>query len=368
MTILQATQAYEQWLATSTPLIRADIRLKHVLMAETPLAFLRATFYRWMDLWPKVCRETAPAPRVLAVGDLHIENFGTWRDAEGRLIWGINDFDEVSLLPYTIDLVRLAASALLAIRQDHLILKSKTVCGAILEGYAEALRKGGEPFVMGEKHRFFLPMLHSVERDPLHFWRKMRSFRTLGRDIPQDMMRALRSVLPETELPCRFVHRIAGLGSLGKQRVVALANWHGSTIAREAKALSPSACLWANTRSATNTLHYAEVLSNAVRCPDPMVQIQGSWLLRRLAPDCCRIELAALGRIRELVDLLRAMGWETANIHLGSGESARRKILADLARRPGGWLRKEAKAMVEATIDDWKRWRSRTTAKRGKRG
>jgi len=31
---------------------------------------------------------------VLAVGDLHVENFGTWRDAEGRLIWGVNDFDE----------------------------------------------------------------------------------------------------------------------------------------------------------------------------------------------------------------------------------------------------------------------------------
>ena len=30
----------------------------------------------------------------LSVGDLHVENFGTWRDSEGRLIWGINDFDE----------------------------------------------------------------------------------------------------------------------------------------------------------------------------------------------------------------------------------------------------------------------------------
>jgi len=36
---------------------------------------------------------------VLAVGDLHVENFGTWRDAEGRLIWGVNDFDEAWRLP-----------------------------------------------------------------------------------------------------------------------------------------------------------------------------------------------------------------------------------------------------------------------------
>ena len=109
MNIVEATQSYERWLAAFTSLIRPDLRLKHAFMAETPLAFLRATFYRWMDLWPQICPEAAKVPRVLAVGDLHIENFGTWRDAEGRLIWGINDFDEASPLPYTNDLVRLAA-------------------------------------------------------------------------------------------------------------------------------------------------------------------------------------------------------------------------------------------------------------------
>ncbi len=48
------------------------------------------------------------------MGDLHIENFGTWRDLEGRLIWGINDVDEAYPVRYPNDLVRLAASAFLA--------------------------------------------------------------------------------------------------------------------------------------------------------------------------------------------------------------------------------------------------------------
>ena len=52
-------------------------------------------------------------PKVLAVGDLHIENFGTWRDSEGRLVWGVNDFDETWRLPYTQDLVRLTTSTLI---------------------------------------------------------------------------------------------------------------------------------------------------------------------------------------------------------------------------------------------------------------
>src|ERR1039458_5738131 len=34
------------------------------------------------------------APKVLAVGDLHVGSFGTWRDTEGRLSWGVDDFDE----------------------------------------------------------------------------------------------------------------------------------------------------------------------------------------------------------------------------------------------------------------------------------
>ena len=93
--------------------------------------FLRATFYRWAQLWAKVCPDAAKAPAVLAVGDLHVENFGTWRDIEGRLIWGINDFDEVNYMPYTIDLVRLAASAHFAINEGHLHLLKRGASKAI---------------------------------------------------------------------------------------------------------------------------------------------------------------------------------------------------------------------------------------------
>ena len=51
---------------------------------------------------------------MLAVGDIHLENFGTWRDADGRLVWGVNDFDEAAEMPYALDLIRLATSALVA--------------------------------------------------------------------------------------------------------------------------------------------------------------------------------------------------------------------------------------------------------------
>ena len=141
-------------------------------MAESPFPFLRATFYRWVQRWPEVCPELAAAPAVLGVGDLHVENFGTWRDAEGRLIWGINDFDEAWPMPYTNDLVRLATSALLAGRENHLALDPDDACDAILEGYGKTLEQGGCPLVLAERHPWLREMATGNLRDPEPFWAK----------------------------------------------------------------------------------------------------------------------------------------------------------------------------------------------------
>jgi uncharacterized protein (DUF2252 family) len=77
MNIFKATADFERWLAKRLPVVRQDIALKHKHMAEAAFPFFRATFCRWLQLWPEVCPELAKAPSVLAVGDLHIENFGT---------------------------------------------------------------------------------------------------------------------------------------------------------------------------------------------------------------------------------------------------------------------------------------------------
>src|ERR1700737_2146272 len=87
MNIVKATRQFERWLAEKIPLVRQDLALKHAHMAEASFPFFRATFYRWLQQWPELCPDLTKAPNVVAVGDLHIENFGTWRDQEGRLIW-----------------------------------------------------------------------------------------------------------------------------------------------------------------------------------------------------------------------------------------------------------------------------------------
>src|SRR3984885_16194591 len=91
--IVDLTASYEMWMRSCAKVRQSDLRSKHELMRETSFAFFRGTFYRWAQLWPTVCSDLCGAPKVLAVGDLHVNSFGTWRDAEGRLCWGVDDFD-----------------------------------------------------------------------------------------------------------------------------------------------------------------------------------------------------------------------------------------------------------------------------------
>lgn len=196
MNIKKATQKYEAWVAKRAVLVEPDLALKHRRMAEDEFSFLRATFYRWVQLWPGVCPDLAKAPSVLAVGDLHVENFGTWRDVEGRLIWGVNDFDEAYPLAYTNNLVRLAMSAHLAIAANHLAVDAADACGRILAGYMDGLEAGGQPFVLEEEHGWLRELALGELRDPVRFWAKMEALATVRGGIAKRVRKALEWLLP----------------------------------------------------------------------------------------------------------------------------------------------------------------------------
>ena len=356
MDISKATARYESWLATYTALVRRDLEAKHEAMAQSPFSFLRATFYRWAQRWPKVCANLAGAPPVLAIGDLHVENFGTWRDSEGRLIWGINDFDEAWTMAYTNDLVRLATSANLAIQEKQLHVGLGEACEALVEGYVTYLERRGQPFVLDNRHTELRAMAHGDLRAPGPYWEKLSALPIIRKGVPDSAIAALEHMLPESKLRYRIAHRVAGLGSLGHQRFLALADWRGGLVAREAKATAPSACLWAGGRQEPIEILYHAITSRAVRCPDPTLHVQGQWVVRRLAPDCSVIALDSLPTKRDDLCLLQAMGAETANVHLGSKE-ARASVQRDLKGRKPNWLRSAAEAMTDALQQDWETWR-----------
>jgi hypothetical protein len=353
MDIRTATVEYERWLGEHIPIVQSQMRLKHRRMGKDIFSFFRATFYRWAQQWEDVCPELAGAPRVLAVGDLHIDSFGTWRDAEGRLAWGVDDFDEAYPLPYTNDLLRLATSARLAIDLGHLGLKNRVACEVILSGYRHGLRKRGCSFVCAEEDDWLNRLGLQELRRPVSFWSGMKQLPTVREPQPASARRVLTRSLPEPKLSYRVVRRVAGLGSLGRSRYVALAKWRGGLVAREAKAGTRSACAWARGENGHTNVYYQRILEGAVRSPDPCQHWEDGWVVRRLCPDSNPIEIANLPKKRDEETLLFAMGCETANVHLGS----KRRIQAvekDLETRPSNWLRTAARQAAKTVLQDWR--------------
>jgi hypothetical protein len=352
MNIIEATNSYEKWLGQHLPLVSADIALKHERMAEDCFQFLRATFYRWVQHWDEACTDLKNDVQVLAVGDLHVENFGTWRDLDGRLIWGINDYDEAFTFSYAIDLVRLGVSAQLAIREGMFNCNGEDAIEAILDGYEDGFEVGGLPFVLEEHHRWLRQIALSELRDPILFWKKTRAWEPAKGKWVSDAQKALKSALPDMTSEPNVVRRIAGLGSLGRPRFAAVVDCHGGKICREAKALAPSAGSWVR-HPDRRSQHIGEILACAKRVPDPIYYVKDKWLIRRLAPHCSKIELTHLPKRRDELELLRAMGFETSNIHLGS-LNKKQNIVKKKWRRN---IRLAIDEMTELTLEDFRVWR-----------
>ncbi|MEW5811687.1 MAG: DUF2252 domain-containing protein [Actinomycetota bacterium] len=127
-------------------LMRADpdaFRTKFRKMAADPFAFFRGSaclFYadvaaredRWAD------ERTA---RVWIQGDLHAENFGTYMDGAGVLIFDVNDFDEAFVGHFTWDLQRFAASIALMCWQKALSDEQiSSLIAAFVEAYVAQVR------------------------------------------------------------------------------------------------------------------------------------------------------------------------------------------------------------------------------------
>ena len=151
-------EAFADLMAADPVAFRAKFRK----MAADPFAFYRGSdclFYadvvRLEDPW--VDERTR---RVWIQGDLHAENFGTYMDGSGALIFDVNDFDEAYLGHFTWDVQRLAASvALLGWRKA---LSDQSI-DELVGGYAQAYLDQVRAFVETESDQDF--SLHLASTD-----------------------------------------------------------------------------------------------------------------------------------------------------------------------------------------------------------
>jgi uncharacterized protein (DUF2252 family) len=137
-------------------------RSKFRKMAADPFAFYRGSaclFYADMatldDRW-----SDERTSRVWIQGDLHAENFGTYMDGTGRIVFDVNDFDEAYLGHLSWDLRRFVASfALLAWRKAL----GDDVIADLLRGYLNAYLDQVESFTRSDEDRSFALLRENTE-------------------------------------------------------------------------------------------------------------------------------------------------------------------------------------------------------------
>jgi uncharacterized protein (DUF2252 family) len=154
------------YVETYPTLIDADPtawRGKFRKMASSPFAFYRgsaALFYRDIrdgDDDPFLDERTS---RVWIQGDLHCDNFGTYMNSAGVLVFDVNDFDESYVGAFTWDLKRLAASLALLGYQKALADDAITrMIETVLRSYARQV----EAFAAGETERDFALTLATTD-------------------------------------------------------------------------------------------------------------------------------------------------------------------------------------------------------------
>jgi hypothetical protein len=323
-------------------------------MRKNAFIFLRATYFRWARKIGTWCPELMDAPKVLAVGDLHLENFGTWRDADGRLVWGVNDFDEAASMPYVIDLVRLVASIELAPRR-HPEVGERAAANAVLGGYRAGL-DDPQPALLFEGETWLRAYAEPGKGDPEDFWDEVEHYPKAK--PPQRIARALIRSLPK-EIDKRHVRLCArrkGGGSLGRPRFVAIGFWRGGHVLREAKALVPSAWNWANGKKRSQKSNFLALANGRYRAPDPFLTVRHKFILRRIAGDAEKIELGDNAGAQIHLRLLWAMGFDLASIHAATPHVAA-AIRADLGKRPHGWLNAAASTAAAETRRDFREWK-----------
>lgn len=350
-TISQSVRNFETWLAgeLGADLVKDDLKEKHGRMRSDDFVFLRATYWRWCEIILDICPELGRAPAVLAIGDAHLENFGTWRDSEGRLVWGVNDFDDAAVMPYALDLVRLAASAILA--RNGKGPSVRMIGELILGGYRRGL-ENPLPVILERDHKWLRKALMLPNSERREFWEKCEMLPAGKKKAPAAYSEALAGALPPGAGSFTGKPRSAGTGSLGRPRFVAYAEWQGGPVLREAKALVPSA--WSlRHRPLDVTIRAGEIAAGRARSADPHYRVCGRILVRRLSPNSRKIEIDKHPEILLSPTMLELMGFEIANCHSDDAAAAA-AILQDLQARGPEWLHEAARAAASSVSAEQK--------------
>ena len=338
------------------------LSIKYQRMHGNLFAFLRGTchlFYQRLS-----AARLKAAPLVWICGDLHLENFGSYKGNNRLAYFDLNDFDEAALAPASWELVRFLTSLLVGAESLSISpSEARTLCSVFLDNYASSLALGKAFWIESETAQGVIRELLEGLRDRqrIKFIAAHTVMKGKSRVLKLDGKKALAvsdaQRVAVTGFMARFAktqsqpeffkvidvaRRIAGTGSLGVKRYTILVNGKGapgghylldlkeslaSSVAPHFAALQPK---WrSQARRIVEVQRRLQAVSVALLQP---VRFEGNaYVLRELQPTEDRITLDGTPRtMSELKGVVGAMGQMVAWAQLRSAGREGSAIADDL--------------------------------------
>jgi uncharacterized protein (DUF2252 family) len=368
------------------------LQRKYEALRAHPFAFLRGTCHLFYERMP-AANVFERAPVTWICGDLHLENFGSFKGDNRLVYFDLSDFDEAVLAPCTWELVRFLTSVLLAgrnlsMRQSEAI----ALCRAFLEAYSDALCAGKARWIERETTDGMIRELLDGLRGRLwpNFLDRRTERKGKKRAIRLDGKKALpvtseqrsevkalvKAFAVEQPNPKFFkvidvARRIAGTGSLGVDRYAILIEGKGSPdgnylldlkqalpscLARHLKIKQPR---WKTEAGRVVGIQQRmQAVSPAFL--RPVMKGRASYVLRDLQPTEDRVALDKGKRTRRrLDDVIRTMGELVAWAELRSGGRDGAAIADELIDfgRQGKWEKQILEAARHCSAQAESDWR-----------
>ncbi len=339
------------------------LKRKYQAMASNAFGFLRGTCHLFYQDIPK---EAAidEMPPVWVCGDLHLQNFGSYRGDDRLVYFDLNDFDESVLAPCSWDVARFLTSVLvgahtLKINDEE----AKELCQGFLNAYTAALRMGKARDIHPQTATGLVKELleRLAKRDRKTFLTERTDLKDKQRKLKIIPGKTFAATLEERKTITHLItqwashqpdprffnvldlaHRIAGTGSLGLDRYILLVEGNGSPHrnylldlkAARSSALQPHLQVhqphWASEAERIVAIQYRfQESPPALLTP---LELDGkSYVLRELQPIADQVDLTAWnGKIKRLQKVIQTMAEVTAWGQLRSGGRQGSAIADDL--------------------------------------
>jgi uncharacterized protein (DUF2252 family) len=325
------------------------LQLKFQHLRQDPFAFFRGTNHLFLRRLPR-SHAVFRAPAIWTCGDLHLENFGTYKGDNRLCYFDINDFDESCLAPFTLDIVRFIASVHAAAPMLKLSRGERAILiRSFLSGYRDAVLSGEPRWVErsiaeGAIRDLLRRAMRRTRVQILDRYTRLgRKRRRLLRDdvrlfeVPESQVKSLRRLCKSLHTlglaPSFFTlrdaaHRAAGNASLGSPRFALLVRGRGSpdgNFILDLKRGDPSSAAgWSRLRQRawSNDADRIASVQGLMQAIAPAllhaVRYAGTgYVLKELQPTLDRLDLARLReRPRRMRRVLESMGRITAWAHL----------------------------------------------------